>query len=95
METKLTWDEKKRQSNLEKHGLDFADAGCVLDSPYRLDIPTERNKEARTASFAYVFERLAVLTVAHVARDGTARVISFRPASGDEREAYHEWLESE
>ncbi len=61
MGTKLTWDETKRQINLQKHGLDFADAGCVLDSPYRLDIPTERNGEARTASFAYVFGKLATL----------------------------------
>ncbi|MDB5940242.1 MAG: hypothetical protein JWP77_2606, partial [Polaromonas sp.] len=38
METKLEWDEAKRYSNLIKHGLDFADAGEVLDSRFRLDI---------------------------------------------------------
>ena len=34
----LIWDETKRESNLRKHGLDFADAVEVLESRYRLDI---------------------------------------------------------
>jgi uncharacterized DUF497 family protein len=46
-------------------------------------------------SFSYVLNVLAVLTVVHTARDGKARIISFRRASTDEREVYHEWLESE
>ena len=28
----LIWDESKRESNLRKHGLDFADAAEVLES---------------------------------------------------------------
>lgn len=32
MKTQLIWDETKRQSNLIKHGLDFADAMEVLDA---------------------------------------------------------------
>jgi len=38
METRLTWDEAKRRINLHRHGLDFADAGEVLNSRYRLDV---------------------------------------------------------
>ena len=38
---------------------------------------------------------LAVLTVVHSGRDGTARVISFRRASHEEREVYDAWLENE
>lgn len=30
------WDEQKRQANLEKHGLDFADSDLVLENPYVL-----------------------------------------------------------
>jgi uncharacterized DUF497 family protein len=44
MDGKLIWDEAKRQSNLLKHGLDFADAPEVLDSRYRLDISAARNQ---------------------------------------------------
>ena len=90
-----TWDESKRQANLAKHGLDFADAGEVLESRFRLDVPVVRHGESRTQSLSYVFGCLAVLTVAHTARDGSIRIISFRPASRREREVYDEWLENE
>ncbi len=59
----MEWDESKRQTNLKKHGLDFAVAHYVLKSPFRLDVDTIRNNENRTHSFAYVFDYLAVLSV--------------------------------
>jgi uncharacterized DUF497 family protein len=92
METRLTWDEAKRRENLSKHGLDFANAAWVLESDIRLDIPVLRNGESRTQSFAYVFDRLAVLLLVHVARESANRIISFRTASETETENYHEWL---
>jgi uncharacterized DUF497 family protein len=30
------WDEAKRKSNLEKHGLDFKDAHLIYDDPEKL-----------------------------------------------------------
>lgn len=89
----VKWDKKKRLKNLKKHGLDFNDAGKVLESPFRLDVETVRNKEMRTQSFAYVFDHLAVLTVVHIENEN--RIISFRRVSRDEREVYHEWLGNE
>ena len=94
MRTRYTWIEAKRAKNLAKHGLDFVDAGMVLDNPYRLDVPSVRNDEAREQSFAFVFERLAVLTVVHLP-GAQPHIISFRPASRVEREAYHDWLEND
>jgi uncharacterized DUF497 family protein len=35
----IVWDEGKRQSNLRKHGLDFADAHLVYDSPAKVTFP--------------------------------------------------------
>jgi uncharacterized DUF497 family protein len=67
----VLWDPKKRQFNLDKHGL------------------------LRTQSLAYVFDMLAVLTVVHVSRENSIRIISFRPASEIERTAYHDWLEND
>ena len=94
MRSRSTWNEQKRAKNLNKHHLDFADAGLVLESQFRLDVESIRNDEARTQSFAYVFERLAVLTVVHI--PGAApHIISFRTASKEEREVYHEWLEND
>ncbi len=95
MDAKLSWDETKRQINLRKHGLDFALAGVVLDSRYRLDIPVVRGAEPRILSISYAVGCLKIKTVVHVARDGLCRVISFRRASREEREAYLVWIENE
>ncbi len=95
METWLTWDPAKRQANLLKHGLDFADAGAVLESRYRLDVAVVRNAELRVQSYSYVMNGLEVLTVVHLDRDGTVRVISYRPASERESEVYYEWIGNE
>lgn len=95
MDAKLSWDETKRQINLRKLGLDFALAGVVLDYRYRLDIPVVRSAEPRTLSMSYAMGFLTVLTVVHTARDGSCRIISFRRASREEREAYLVWIENE
>ena len=89
MKNKLIWDETKRQTNLQKHSLDFADANEVLESRYRFDIDVVRGGELRTQSMSY-----AVLTVVHTERDDSTRIISFRPASTNERENYYEWLKN-
>lgn len=95
MSLRVLWDETKRQANLDKHGLDFVDAPMVLDSPYRLDTDSVRGGETRTQSFAYVFDMQAVLTVVHVARADTLSIVSFRPASEEERSVCHDWLEND
>jgi len=87
------WDETKRQANLEKHGLDFISAVLVLESPYRMEIATRRQDEARLQIFAYVFDVLAVLTVVVTKDAKPTRIISFRKASREEKEAYYDWLE--
>jgi uncharacterized DUF497 family protein len=90
--TNLIWDEAKREANIEKHGLDFVDAVMVLESPIRFDVEVVRDEEVRIQSFAYVFDVLAVLTVVHTEREDTVRVISFRPASSEEKEVYYEQI---
>jgi len=91
----MTWDEAKRLANLRKHGLDFANAGEVLESRFRMDVTEWRQGECRVLSVSYALGFLAVLTVVHTERDGAARVISFRRASREERETYDAWLEDE
>jgi uncharacterized DUF497 family protein len=95
MKIRLEWDEPKRLANLDKHGLDFGNAYLVLESRYRMDIAVVRNGEPRTMSFSYVMNWLAVLTVIHLDREGTVRIVSFRQASEIETEAYYEWLGQE
>ena len=86
-----TWNDAKRAINLSKHQLDFADAAMVLGNPYRLDVVSVRNGQEREQSFAFVFERLAVV---HLPGE-QPHIISFRPASRVEREIYHDWLEND
>lgn len=94
MSRQYSWQEIKRQSNLLKHKLDFMDADWVLESPYRLDVETERNGERRQQSFAYVFDLLMVLTVVYLPGN-TPHIISYRRAKRSEREVYHDWLEND
>jgi len=88
------WDEAKREANLAKHGLDFADADLVLEGPFVLIKDSPRKGEVRKQAFAYVFEALCVLTVVYVPGK-RCRILSFRPTKRKEREAYHEWLEGD
>ena len=47
---RFTWDETKRQTHLNKHGLDFADAEKVFDGPLVLFVPVESDDEIRIIS---------------------------------------------
>lgn len=75
----MIWDETKRFSYLEKHHLDFVDAGLVLSNRFRLEFETVRNGQIRRQSFAYVAEVLTVLTVVWLPGK-KQRIISFRRA---------------
>lgn len=76
---------------VQKHGLDLADADLVLENECVLIVESPRKDEARLQAFAYVFEVLAVLTVAFATRNERCRIMSFRPAKRAEREKYHAW----
>ena len=95
MNIQVRWDENRRLRNIGKHGLDFVDAARLLDRPYRLDVERASGGEWWTQSFAYVFDVLAVLTCVHDPDGHAMQVISYRPASREEWEAYHDWLEND
>ncbi|MCK3656387.1 hypothetical protein A4G19_11755 [Pasteurellaceae bacterium Macca] len=95
MSKSLTWDEKKRLTNLAKHGLDFQQAHYVLDSQLRLDTASMRNNELRIQSFAYVFNYLTTLSLVYLEQENCYRIISFRHASQVEKEQYNQWLANE
>ena len=41
------WDDVKCQTNLVKHGLDFADADLVLDNPRKMEVEQVRHGKRR------------------------------------------------
>jgi hypothetical protein len=86
----LIWDEAKRKSNLEKHGLDFEDAHLVYDNPDKCTYESTRKNERRLMDLAVAVVRGRLLAPIYTRRGDDARVISFRPASREEREQYEE-----
>ena len=83
----FTWDEPKRQANLKKHGLDFADAEKVFSGPMALfEDQREDYGEQRMIGIGQL-EYLVVLIV-HVETDEQIRVISMRKADSDETDLY-------
>ena len=85
---RFTWDEAKRQANLEKHGLDFADAEQVFAGPMAIfeDI---RDSYGEQRLIAIGMLSAVVVLIIHVESDETIRVISMRKATSDETDLYY------
>lgn len=89
------WDSRKRLLNAAKHGLDFADAWQVFESPEKDDVASPRaSREERRAATAYAMTARSVCVLVYVFRGDAVRCISFRRASRFEREEYRGYLEA-
>lgn len=86
---KFTWDEAKRQSNLKKHGLDFADAAKVFAGPLVLFEDDRADYDEQRMIGMGLLDSLVVLMV-HVESGETIRVISMRKADSDETDLYYQ-----
>jgi uncharacterized DUF497 family protein len=84
----FVWDEAKRKSNLENHGLDFKDAHLVYENPDKCTYEASHKGERRLMDLAMAVVRRRLLTLIYTERGDDVRVISFRPASREEREQY-------
>ncbi len=82
------WDEKKRLSNIAKHGIDFADAALVFEGPIRAKAELRRDYgENRFSAVGEANGRL--LYVVYTRRGDKIRIISARRAGQHEREEYY------
>jgi uncharacterized protein len=86
----FVWDEAKRKSNLEKHGLDFKDAHLVYENPDKCTYESVRRDERRLLDLAFAVVKGRLLALIYTERGDNVRVISFRPASREEREQYEQ-----
>ena len=87
------WNPSKRASNLRKHGVDFRDAATVFGDPLELTMLDENHSEDERRYLTIGRTRQGrLLVVSHTSRrtgDRTAtRIISARPARGNERRDY-------
>ena len=82
----FTWHEKKRQSNLRKHDLDFAQAHRVFDGAIFTfeDIRFEYD-EQRFVTIGLLDD---VVVIVHTETVEVIRIISMRKANKYERERY-------
>lgn len=83
------WDPVKNQTNIEKHGISFETAKRIFEGAMwtRLD---ERRDYGERRFIGIGEVPPAYLVVAYTVRDHAVRLISARPASQRERQAYHE-----
>ena len=84
------WDEDKRQSNLAKHGLDFADVEGHFDWDGAFEfLPDVLDFETRYRHIGWMQQRLVMLIWTD--RKDAIRIISLRPATRGERKIYVEY----
>jgi len=82
------WDETKRQANLKKHGLDFADTEKVFAGPLVL-IEDNREDYGEQRMIGIGLLDCLVVLVVHVESDETIRIISMRKADTDEIDLFY------
>lgn len=83
----ITWDESKRQNNLRKHGIDFADVKKIFDH-HTVTFEDERDyDEERFITFGLLHHKVTI--VVHTYRDeNEIRLISARRATKYEEKLY-------
>jgi uncharacterized DUF497 family protein len=81
------WDERKRRSNLRKHGLDFADCAVVFAGP-TWTIVDDRWDYGETRFLRRGLLRGRVVVVTHTESGALVRIISMRKAATHEKEDF-------
>ena len=85
----FSWNETKRTANIAKHGLDFADAARVFDSPMVLFEDDRQDYGEQRMIGIGLLESLVVLIV-HVESETNIRIISMRKADSNETNLYYQ-----
>lgn len=83
------WDEQKRQINIVRHGIDFADLPGLFDGETVL-LLDDRFDYGETRFISLGILNGIVIVVAHTETDQTIRLISARKATKYEEESYYQ-----
>ena len=80
------FDDRKSQTNLEKHGIDFIEAQALWSDPYFIEIPAKTSDEARFLVIGRIRGKhwSAVVTP----RNDSIRIISVRRSRKEEVAIY-------
>ena len=83
------WDERKRLTNLDKHGLDFVEAEEMFEGPMLAALDTRSDYgEDRWLGLGMSQGRILVLSFTERDDGQTIRIISLRRALKHEQKAY-------
>lgn len=86
------WDERKNESNIVKHGLDFADAPRLFANPMRTFLDDRHDYgEDRWIGFGLLDNRVIAVAFAEPEED-TVRIISMRRALAHEKKQYEQYI---
>jgi len=84
---RFIWHEPKRQANLKKHGMDFADAERGFAGPtFTFEDDREAYGEQRWVTLGLLSEKVVVIV--HTETEEEIRVISMREADKDEQRLF-------
>jgi uncharacterized DUF497 family protein len=85
------WDPKKEAKNIRRHKVTFSEAATVFGDTLSITVPDPDHSEEEDR---YIIigqsQRRRLLMVSHTERDERTRIISARPLTRTEREAYEE-----
>lgn len=91
---KYEWDERKNESNLEKHGIDFADAHRVFLTPVLTALDDRFDYgEDRWEGLGLLGGRVVKIIYTEPDEE-TRRIISVRKAVQHERKQYEQFLQN-
>ena len=80
------WDENKRLTNIEKHGIDFEDAIGIWEDDV-VEVPS-RSQHGENRLVAFRVLEVRIIAVVYTDREGARRIVSARRASRNERGDY-------
>lgn len=81
------WDDEKNKKNIEKHGIDFADAALVFDKSV-LEWEDARSDYGEKRFIGIGCLNNIEISIAYTKRRNNIRIISARRARKDERQKY-------
>ena len=88
------WDERKNESNISKHGFDFADADRIFNLPMLVFYDDRQDYgEDRLVGIGLLDGRVVVLVYTEPDEE-TIRIISLRKALSHERKRYEQYLKN-
>jgi len=84
------WDAAKAKANQAKHGVSFEQAKAAFGDPFGLELVDDRFDYGEERFVLIAMASGQLLTVVYAERDETCRLISARPSTRVEQDAYFE-----